>query len=507
MVYLQKRKRFFKRFVIFVILSFILSLSFFLFEFFLERFGLAGGSRERVWIPALVTALIATLMYKPLDLLVLWLLRRVFFRKEMARVAALENASQSLLHTLDLKELSNLIVNTVAEMMDQRVAILVLFDCLRNQYWIASSYGMPLAAVHKIRVEREDPLFVNLSKRRSLVEREKFLREFSWPEVYEISKGFELLGAKAFLPLGCEDSHLGFLALSGKGAGAAFSSGEARMLNYFGERAGISLRNAIYIHELRETNEKLKDLHSRLLQTNKLAAIEQLAAGIAHEIHNPLTIISGKAQLILLKKERPDDETIEQALKTIVKQTQRAADITRKLLIFSEPKSSGNDTIDFESIVDSTVSLISYQTTLDGITVKKTVSRNIPAFTGEINELREVFLNLILNAVQAVDKKGMIHIQIRHLERDNLIEIKIQDTGKGIPPEYIPRLFNPFFSTREEGLGLGLFITQQIVHRYRGSIHIESEIGAGTAVLIHLPLSQAAWAGEPVHAGTQVIGE
>ncbi|MBI4550250.1 MAG: GHKL domain-containing protein [Candidatus Omnitrophica bacterium] len=473
----------------------------------MNRFGLAWGAAGRIWVPALITAMIATLLYKPLDILVLWLLRRVFFRQEMARVAALENATQSLLHTLDLKELSNLIVNTAAELMGQRVAVLVLFDRLRNQYWIASSFGMPLTAVNKIRVEKEDPLFLNLSKRRGLVEREKLLHEFSWPEVYEISKGFELLGAKAFVPLSCEDAHLGFLALSGKDGGASFSSAEARILNYFGDRAAVSLRNALYIHELRETNEKLKDLHSRLLQTNKLAAIEQLAAGIAHEIHNPLTIISGKAQLILLRKERPDDETLEQALKTIVKQTQRAADITRKLLIFSEPKSSGKDTIDFEAIVDSTVSLISYQTTLDGITVKKTVSRNLPVFTGEINELREVFLNLILNAVQAVDKRGMIHIQIRHLERDNLIEIKIQDTGKGISSEYIPRLFNPFFSTREEGLGLGLFITQQIVHRYRGSIHIESEIGEGTAVLIHLPVTQTAWVGEPVSAGTRENGE
>jgi len=454
----------------------------------------------------LCTAFIATLLYKSLDRLVLALFRKTFFKSHMGRLTALASASNVLIHTLDLKELSNLIVNTVAEIMNQRIAVLILWEKGRDKLWLASSSGLPVSSMNKIRFEKKDPLIPFLRKRRGLIEREKCLREFSWPDVYEISKGFELLGVQSILSILCEDTWMGFLGLSGKKGGEVFSSDEIKVLEDYGKAAGFALRNALYVDELKQTNEKLKDLQSKLLQTTKLAAIEQLASGIAHEIHNPLTIISGKAQILLLKKNKQlDEKTLEQSLKTIVKQTKRAADITRKLLMFSEPKSSGRDAIDFEGVVDDTISLISYQMTLDEITIRKTISKSLPPFKGEINEIREVFLNLILNAVQAVGRKGAIHIQIRYLERESLIEIKIQDTGRGIQAEYIPRLFNPFFTTREGGLGLGLFITQQIIHRYHGSIHIESEIGKGTVVVIHLPNSRTSWGDEPVPTDSQEI--
>lgn len=506
MIYLQKRKRFLKRFVVFIILSSSLCVFVFVLNLLFSRFSLDLDLYHHPLRLIFLTAFVATLFYKPFDYLVLFLFRRVFFRRKMARLQALKNASQSLIHTLDLKELSNLMVNTVSELMQQRVAVLVLWDQVRKIFWVPSCCGLALSALPKIHFEETDAMIRFLKDTHGLLEREKVLQEFSWPEVYEISKGFELLGAQAVISIFCEDEWMGFLSVSGKKEGAPFSSDEARAIEDFAEAAGFALRGALHVDELKQMNEKLKDLQARLLQTTKLAAIEQLAAGIAHEIHNPLTIISGKAQILLLKKNKQlDDKTLDQTLKTIVKQTKRAADITRKLLMFSEPKSSGKDVIEFESVVDDTLALISYQTTLDEITIRKSISKNIPPFMGEINEIREVFLNLILNAVQAVDKKGMVHIQIRYLERDGFIEIKIQDTGKGIPAETIPRLFNPFFSTREGGLGLGLFITQQIVHRYQGSIHVESEPGQGTVVLIHLPEKTASWGGDPLPAAPQEI--
>ena len=156
--------------------------------------------------------------------------------------------------------------------------------------------------------------------------------------------------------------------------------------------------------------------------------------------------------------------------------------------MFSRPMSTGRDVILFDNIVDDTLALISYQTTLDEISILKNISKEMPQFRGEVNEIREIFLNLILNAVQAVERRGTVHIQIAHLSREAVIEIRIQDNGRGIRGEYIPQLFNPFFSLREGGVGLGLFITQQIVHRYHGSIHLESEPGVGTLVMVHMPV-------------------
>jgi signal transduction histidine kinase len=442
-----------------------------------------------------------------MERLVLFLFRRVFFRRKLARLQALQHAGRSLTRFLDLKEISNFIVNTVAEVMSQRVSALILRDRPGERFWVASSVGLALASVRKVRFEEHERFVRFLSEHRGLAERERTLRQFSWPEVYEISKGFEMLGAAYVMPLFADDIWLGFLALSGKKGGELFSEDEARTLEEFGQAAGLPLRNALAFEDLKRMNERLKDLQSKLLQTTQMTAIEQLASGIAHEIHNPLTIISGKAQLLLLKRrEELDEKTVEETLKTIVKQTERAADITRKLLVFSETSSSGRDVIHFGNIVDDTLALISYQTMLDEITIVKTLSSDLPAFHGEINEMREVFLNLVLNAVQAVERKGTVEILIRYLDKEGWIEIKIRDTGKGIRAEDIPRLFNPFFTTRDGALGLGLFVTRQIVLRYRGSIHVESELGKGTVVVIHLPVPAPSHYDQMVDGNREEIG-
>ena len=245
------------------------------------------------------------------------------------------------------------------------------------------------------------------------------------------------------------------------------------------------------VDELKRANQELGQVQTELIQSTRLSAIEQLATGLAHEIHNPLTIISGKAQVLLLKKDKKGyDEKVEEVLKTIVKQTKRAADITRKLLMFSQGKGSTREAISFEAMVNDTVALVSYQTALDDVRIVKQIDHNLPVFYGNPSAFREIFLNLFLNAVQAVSKSGVIQISVRYKSMDRTIEIRVSDTGAGIQPEYLNQVFNPFFTTRQEGTGLGLFVTQQIVHRYNGSIHVESKVGEGTIVIVELPIDE-----------------
>jgi len=445
----------------------------------------------------LLTLLVVVSTYRPFDSFVTFLLGKLFYPSRSRRIRNLQEMPPVLMQTLDLKELSNLIVNTVAEVMGQRIVILALWE--KSRYSVVSSWGLPVGKLRKIELNPESPLLRFLQEHRISVDRNELMRQLSWPDVYEFSKEFEALGISFLLPVCREGVWVGFLGLSGRLGESDFLSPEEReALGHFASMSAIALKNAAAFEELRQANERLKDLQSKLLQTAKLTAIEQLATGLAHEIHNPLTIISGRAQLLLLKKgKNTDEKMVEEVLKTIVKQTERAADITRKLLMFSEPVSSGRDVIRFENIIDDTLALISYQTALDEITILKNISKDLPPFRGEVNEIREIFLNLILNAIQAVEQKGTVQIKVSYLEREKTIEIRVQDTGKGIRAEHIPQLFNPFFSIREGGLGLGLFITQQIVHRYHGSVHLESEPGVGTLVMVHLPASEDMWQGQP----------
>jgi two-component system, NtrC family, sensor kinase len=115
------------------------------------------------------------------------------------------------------------------------------------------------------------------------------------------------------------------------------------------------------------------------------------------------------------------------------------------------------------------------------------VAGSIPPFYANVHELREVFLNLILNAVQSIGSKGTIHCEINYRLSDQIIEVSVADTGRGISSEHIDKLFNPFFTTRPDAVGLGLFVTKQIVHRYGGSIRVESRAGQGSLFIVQFP--------------------
>jgi signal transduction histidine kinase len=182
-----------------------------------------------------------------------------------------------------------------------------------------------------------------------------------------------------------------------------------------------------------------------------------------------------------------------------VKQTKRAADITRKLLMFSQGSGAPREWLQLDQILEDTIALVSYQTSLDGIEIAKAGSAGVPPFYGNVHELREIFLNLILNAVQSVGQGGKVQVEMHHQARDRMIELRVSDTGPGIPAENIGKVFDPFFTTRTEAVGLGLFVTRQIVGRYGGSIRAESRPGEGTMFLVRIPQAEAPseQAGEP----------
>ena len=290
------------------------------------------------------------------------------------------------------------------------------------------------------------------------------------------------------IPLIFDDELLGSINLRPRAMAKAFSPQEMRVFSEFASEIAGVFHNALLMEGMKQNNQQLIRIQSDLLRSTQRSAIEHLATGIAHEIHNPLTIISGKAQILLLKREQKNyDSQVEEVLKTIVKQTKRAADITRKLLMFSESQRSAKELIDLETVINDTIALLSYQVSLDQIQVIKQFQNPMPKFEGNVGELREAFLNLFMNAVQAIGKRGVIEVSGRFREEDQVFEFQISDTGPGIPEANLSKLFHPFFTTRPEGTGLGLFMTQQIVHGYHGSIHAESKPAHGSTFIIELP--------------------
>lgn len=428
--------------------------------------------------------------FKPLDKAFSSLFSHYIFKKKTYGQLTLLNLAEELTLTLDLTELGNLMVNTFGEILHLKNVTLFVPNKLREDYEVASVYGWNISESRRVRLSEHSAL-IKLMKANGphVIVREPALRQVAWQEANSLARDFDSLRASWIIPLFVKNNEFtGGLCFSALSPETIFDETDFQFFREFGGIIAKALRNALSVNELRTVNEELQDVQAQLLHATKLTAIEQLATGIAHEIHNPLTIISGKAQVLLLQKDRNQmDDRVEEVLKTIVKQTKRAADITRKLLMFSQSSGSPKEMLRLEQVLEDTISLVSYQTSLEGIEITRSSTVPMPAFYANVHEIREVFLNLILNAVQSIGSQGKIHCEIMARPQDQMIEISVSDTGKGIPQEVLEKVFNPFFTTRSDAVGLGLFVTKQIVHRYGGSIRAESRPGTGSLFIIQLP--------------------
>ncbi len=446
--------------------------------------------------PIIVMSFIAILFYKPLDIAFTKFLNHYLFKQKNYRQMTLMKLAEDLMLVLDLREAANLIANTFGDVLHLQSAALCVPDQKHTALEIVSAYGWNASDVRRTRLALSGPLMeaVMAQGPHILVRGEVVRTTLSWQDASRLAHDFDLLRAGWVIPLFVKEDFVGLLTLRASHPEEMFDELDFHFLREFASQAARAIKNACAVSELKHTLEELQDVQSRALQNAKQTAIEQLATGIAHEIHNPLTIISGKAQVLLLQKDRHRlDDRVEEVLKTIVKQTKRASDITRKLLMFSQGSGSPKEMLRLEQVLDDTIALVSYQTSLDGIEISKTVSAPIPPYYANLHEWREVFLNLILNAVQsAAPSKGRIHCQLGYHATHQIFEIRVADNGQGIGKECLEKLFNPFFTTRPEALGLGLFVTKQIVSRCGGSIRVESRAGEGTLFIIQLPQGEAA---------------
>jgi len=477
-------KKVLKKVLVGLILFFLGGLAAYLFPFLLP-FSLA----HHPLLPIFIMTGIFLAAFKPIERSVKWFLEKYLFHKKTFAQMTLMDLAQELTVNLDLQELSNLVVNTFGEVLHLKSVALLVPDPLQNNFEVASAYGWAISASKKIRLAVDSPLLklIHQTGPHVLV-RGLLLQSLSWQEANTLSRDFDVLQAGWVIPLFVKGEPVGLIAFGSLYPDTVFDQSDFQFFREFSGTIAQSIHNALIVKRLRQLNFELQDSQSQWIQKTKLNAIEQLAAGIAHEIHNPLAIISGKAQVLLMQKgPKQLEPNVQESLNTIVKQTRRAADITRKLLLYSQGSRGPRDWVSLEKVLDETLALLAYQATLDQIEITRNLDPELPRFYSNVQEVREVFLNLLLNAVEAVGKEGRITVELKYRREDDLIEIFCSDTGRGIPPEHVDKVFNPFFTTRHEAVGLGLFVTKQIVHRYGGAIRVESQPGEGSLFIIQLP--------------------
>jgi len=235
------------------------------------------------------------------------------------------------------------------------------------------------------------------------------------------------------------------------------------------------------------------ELERRLVQADKLSSIGLLAAGVAHEVNTPLAVISTYAQM--LAKQVSGDDQKSKLLDKIAKSTFRASEIVNSLLNFSRTSPAEFGEVDVNRVIDETISLVKHQLDKAHVTADLRFDPEPLVVTGNAGKLQQVFLNLVLNARDAMDGGGNLTIRTWH--DGAYARINIQDSGQGIPQDNIPRIYDPFFTTKaaRKGTGLGLSVTYGIVQEHGGTIEVQSEPGAGTLFHLEFPLSR-----KPVNA-------
>ena len=242
--------------------------------------------------------------------------------------------------------------------------------------------------------------------------------------------------------------------------------------------------------ELEDTLHQLKNAQGQLIQSEKMASLGILTAGVAHEINNPLNYILGSYTGFAkyFKENKPEDESVELLMGALHTGVTKATNIVKGLNQFSRSQETLDESCDLHLILDDCVLMLNHELK-DRISLSKNYSKDSSVIRGNVGKLHQAFLNILMNASQSIVGKGKISISTQ--QEDSQVEVRIEDNGSGISDEHLKKITDPFFTTKEpgKGTGLGLSITYKIIKEHNGEIVFESEEGKGTRVYIKLPVN------------------
>lgn len=238
-----------------------------------------------------------------------------------------------------------------------------------------------------------------------------------------------------------------------------------------------------------ENVKALKDAQKRLSQFEKLALIGQLASSLAHELNNPLQAIQSGVGLVITDLQSGYLDQVEADLRVIESELERIQTILRQMLDFYRPSQTECISLDVNTICRDTSNLMCKQLQNSNVKLTLNLSAEMPSIQGDRHQIKQILINLILNATEAMDNVGGI-INLQTASNSSHVVISVQDNGPGIQPEHLPKLFEPLFTTKTRGLGLGLAICQDIAQQHGGYIHVITQIGVGTTFALEIPIDR-----------------
>ncbi|OGL41918.1 MAG: hypothetical protein A3C43_12230 [Candidatus Schekmanbacteria bacterium RIFCSPHIGHO2_02_FULL_38_11] len=381
---------------------------------------------------------------------------------------------------LDLKTLLKMILESLVKTMNITKAAIILLDDEKGVFKIEESCGYDNELISPY--FSRDNFFANwIKERNDIIIKEEIEKYYSDSKIVAVANTMKNMEAEVFLPLIIRERLIGIVSLGRKESGEMYSGKDIELLMILAHQSAVAIENA-------KLYDNLKKSKTNMQRADRLASLGTLTAGLAHEIRNPL--VSIKTFLQLLPERFDDKEFRTNFLNLTVEEVERISRLLSELLDFAKPSKPNLNEEDINEVIEKIALLVNNQAKKKNISINKNYNTDLPKILMDREQMKQVFLNTIMNAIHATSEGGEIFITTRYYEdRVDIIQVEISDTGEGIPEKDIENIFTPFFTTKHTGTGLGLSISHQIVQEHRGTINVKSQTGKGSSFFINLPVN------------------
>jgi len=406
-------------------------------------------------------------------------LERVFFKKRYKHRDALIRSSKDMLSVIDLDTLSDKLVNTVCKALGIEKASLFLSGEGKGSFALKASVGLSENHFNGLTLRMGDPLVESLIKSPETLIREELAMADNGPEPRILAGKMGEIQAEVTVPLSSKDKLIGILNLGRKDE--MYSNEDLEVLSTLANQAAIAIENA-------QLYEDLKQSQTVLQRADRLSSLGLLTAGLAHEIRNPLVAIRTFTQLLPERYADPEFRDNFQSL--ALKEVDRICGLVNDLLSFARPSIPKVSPEDANALVDGIVRILDTEAKEKDVTIHMRLAPGLPKVFIDKEQIKQVIMNVILNAIQSIEGRGEVEISTRMFSKDSserFLQIEVRDTGVGIEEGDLENIFNPFFTTKKDGNGLGLSISHQIIQEHGGYMVADSKPGEGTAFYINLP--------------------
>jgi signal transduction histidine kinase len=384
--------------------------------------------------------------------------------------------SRAVHSSTDVKEVLDLVVRKSCEAISAKGALLRILNLKTSELELSAAYGLSEQYLSKGHVSSQK-VITDLCRANRIIIIEDVLTD---PRVqYPKEAREEGIKSMVDLPLTLGEHVVGIIRIFFEEQ-RQFSDDELNFLVSTAEQSACAIDKARLI----ETHKSRYD--NLALQTEKMSALGRMAAGVAHEINNPMAgILLYSTNMI---KKVPKDTPLREGLEIIIHETIRCKTIIQELLEFSREGAPQKALININSILERTLRILKNEFRLRHITIEKRFNNKVPDILLDANQMEQVFVNLLFNAIEAIKEQGVITIETGMDPEQKYAKIQISDTGCGISPKHTDRIFEPFFSTKSKGTGLGLAVSYGIVQNHQGNIWVFSQPEQGTCFTIEIPL-------------------